>query len=103
MKEMAIKIETYHLMNILLKFNLTKIINLQNSDAWKIQLTIGINFISSKDAEKERVMHSSSSNIKFKPYSDTNVIDKRLKSLLSKYQDNLETSMKRSDFIFDSV
>ena len=31
--------------------------DLQNSDEWKIQLTIAINFISSKDAEEERVMH----------------------------------------------
>ena len=44
------------------------------------------------------------SNIKFTPYSDPNdVIDKFLKSLHSRYQENLETSMKGSDFIFDSV
>ena len=30
------------------------IINLQNSDAQKIQLTIAINFISSKDAKEEQ-------------------------------------------------
>ena len=57
------------------------IINLQNSDAWKIQLTIAINFISSKDVAEERVMHSNSGNIKFTPYSDTNdVIGKHFKS-----------------------
>ena len=39
------------------------LINLQNRDAWKIQLTIAIKFISSKDAELERVMHSSRSDI----------------------------------------
>ena len=33
------------------------IINLQNSDTWKIQLTIAINFISSKDSEEKCVMH----------------------------------------------
>ena len=44
------------------------------------------------------------SNTKFTPYSDPNdVIDKLLKSLRSRYQENLETSMKGSDFIFDSV
>ena len=32
------------------------IINLQNSDTWKIQLTIAINFISSKEAAEEHVM-----------------------------------------------
>ena len=79
------------------------IINLQNSDAGKIQLTIAINFISSKDSEEECVMHSNNGNIKFTPYGDANVTDKLFKSLRSRYQENLETSMKGSDFIFDSV
>ena len=39
-------------------------INLQSSDTWKIQLTVAINFISSKDTEEERVMYSVSDNIK---------------------------------------
>ena len=41
------------------------IIDLQESDTWKIQLTIAINFVSSKDPEEERVMHWKSDNIKF--------------------------------------
>ena len=78
------------------------IIDLQNSDAWKIQLTIAINFISSKDSEEECVMHSNSGNIKFTPYSDANdFIEKLFKSLRSRYQENSETSMIRSDFIFN--
>ena len=36
------------------------IIVLQKEDAWKIQLTIAVIFISSKYAEEQRVMHSSS-------------------------------------------
>ena len=80
------------------------IIDLQNSDPWEIQLTITINFISSKDAEEERVMHSTSNNTKFIPYSCVNeVIDELFESLCSRYQGNLETSMRGSDFIFDSV
>ena len=80
------------------------IIDLQNSDAWEIQLTIAINFISSKDSEEERVMHSNSGNIKFTPYSDTNnVIEKFVKSIRSRHQEKLEASVKGSDFIFDSV
>ena len=80
------------------------IINLQNSDAWKVQLTIAINFISSKDAEEQCVMHSVNDNIKCTPYSDANeVIEELFESLHSKYQVNLETSMRGSDFIFDSV
>ena len=50
------------------------IIDFQNSDTWKIQLTIAINFIASKDAEEERVMHSTSNNIKFKSYNDANEV-----------------------------
>ena len=87
------KIETY-LRNIM--------INLQNSDTRKIQLTIAINFISSKDTEKERVMHLNSDNIKFTSYNDANEIVNEL-LLRSKYKENLETSMKGIDFIFDSV
>ena len=34
------------------------IIDLQKFDTWKIQLTMAINFILLKDAEKERAMHS---------------------------------------------
>ena len=81
-----------------------KVINHQNSDAWKIQLEISINFIFSKDGEEERVMHSKSNNIEFMLYDNANeVVDELFKSLLSKYQNNLETSMKESDLVFDSV
>ena len=37
--------------------------NLQKSDAWTVQLKVAINFISSKDIDEERVMHSKSNNI----------------------------------------
>ena len=49
-------------------------------------------------------MHSKSNNIKFTPYNNANeVVDEPFESLLSRYQCNLETSMDRSEFIFDSV
>ena len=76
------------------------IIDLQNSDTWKVQSTVTINFISFTDAEKEEcVMHSRSGNIEFKSYNDANeVVDELFASLW-----NLETSTRRSVFIFDSV
>ena len=46
------------------------IIDLQVSDTRKIQLTIAINLISSKDVAEERVMHSKSKKIKFTSYND---------------------------------
>ena len=36
--------------------------NLQRSDTWKIQLTVAIKFMSSKDNNDERVIHSKSDN-----------------------------------------
>ena len=69
-----------------------------------IQLAIGINFISSKDAEEEYVMHSRSDNIKCTSYNDSNeVVDELFESLRSRYQRNLETSMRGSNIISDSV
>ena len=66
---------------------LKNIINdLQNSDPSRIQLTIEINFITSKDAEEERLMHSTSNNINFSPYSNVNeVIYQLFESLLLRY------------------
>ena len=76
----------------------------QNSDTSKIQLTIVINFISSKDVDEERAMHSRSDNIEFTSCYDSNeIIDEIFQSLHSKYHGKLEISMKGNDFIFDSV
>ena len=79
-------------------------INLQISDTWKIQLTIAINFISSKDVDEDRVIHSKSDNIEFIPYNNVSeIVNELFESLLSRYQIGLETSVRGSDFIFDSV
>ena len=73
-------------------------------DTWEIQLTIAINFIFSKDVEEERVMHSSSDNVKFTSHHDpTEVVDEHFESFRSRYQGNLETSMRQSHSILDSV
>ena len=56
MKVMAIETKPFKSKNIIIN-------NLKKSDTWKIQLTIAINFISSKDIDEERVMHSTSDNI----------------------------------------
>ena len=57
---------------------------------WKIQLTIVINFISSKDAEKEGERHTRSENIKFTSNNDASeVADELLESLRSRYHGNL--------------
>ena len=72
-------------------------IDIQNSDTWKIQLTI--NFIYSKDTEEELVMHSISENVQFTCYNDANEVANELfEWFCSRYQGNLETSMKGSEF-----
>ena len=64
--------------------------DLQNYDAWKTHLTIAIQFISSKDAQEERVMRSMQMKL--------------LTNFLSHFlQGNLETSIKGSEFIFGYV
>ena len=75
--------------------------NLQKSHTWKIELTIAINFISSKDNDKEHVMHSISDNIEIKINDKADEVIENLELLLNRCQNDLETSMRGSDFIFD--
>ena len=65
---------------------------------------MSINFISSKDSDETRNMHTKSDNIEIMIGSETDdIIDEFFESLLQKYQEGLEESMKGSEFIFDSV
>ena len=66
--------------------------NLKKYDTWKIQLTIAINFVSSKDDNnEERLIHSKSDNIEIMINDKADEVMERLfKSLENKYQNNLE-------------
>ena len=80
------------------------IINLQKSDTWKIQLSIAINFISYKDIHEESVMQSKSDSIEFISNDNANeVVNELFESLLPKYQIGFKTSIRGSDFVFDSI
>ena len=72
------------------------IIDLQESDTRKLQLVIAVNFMSSKDAEEERVTHSMRENIiKFTSYNDADeVVHKFFESLYLRYHRNFEISME---------
>ena len=50
--------------------------NLENSDTWKIQLTIANDFISSIDNDKERVMHSKTNVIEIMISDEVDVVIK---------------------------
>ena len=67
---------------------------------WKIQLTTQINFISLRPGSDEtRVMHTKSINEEFMNGSDTDEIIKELfRSLLQRYQENLQEKIKRFGF-----
>ena len=72
---------------------------------WKIQLMTQINFISLRPGSDEMlVMHTKSINEEFMSGSDTYEIVKKLfKSLLQRYQENLQEKMKGLDFVFGGV
>ena len=77
----------------------------KNKGEWKIQLSAEINFISSKpDSNETGIMHTKSNNIEIMIGSDTNeVIENLFRSLLQRYQENLEEKMRDSEFIFDGM
>ena len=76
----------------------------KTSSKWKIQLTTAINFISSKDSNETRTMHTKSNNVEIMIGSETNeIIMELFKSFLQKYQEGLEVSMRGSEFVYDSV
>ena len=60
--------------------------NLKEFDNSKIQLTIVINIISSKDPDEKRVMHSKSDNIEIIIYNKADdVVEELFQSLLYEY------------------
>ena len=72
---------------------------------WKVQLTAEINFISLKPGSDETgVMHTKSDNAEIRIGDDTSDVVKELfKSLLQRYQENLQEKIRGSDFEFDGV
>ena len=71
---------------------------------WKIQLTMAIDFISSKDSDEIRTVHTKSHNTEIIMGNKTDeIIAELFKSLLQNYQKNLEKSTRGSEIVFDSV
>ena len=63
----------------------------KTSSEWKIQLTMTINFISSKDSDETRTMHAKSNNVEIMIDSEIDEIIKDfLESFLRNYQEGLE-------------
>ena len=85
MKVIVIEKKTYHLDEYKPCLG-DIIIDLENLDTWIIQLTIAINFISSKDAKEGSVIHSKSDSKWFMLYDNANkVVDEIFTIFLSRY------------------
>ena len=70
---------------------------------WKIQLTMQINFISSKYSGETRTMHTKSENIEIMMGKTNDIIEGLSESILQNYQERLEESIKESEFVRDSI
>ena len=72
--------------------SLSNMINdLKAKSEWKIQLSMKINFMSSKDTNETSIIYKYSVNIE--------IVQKLFDSLLQRYQKGLEEKMKGSDFV----
>ena len=92
-------------LNVITPYLRDMINNHKTLGEWKIQLSMKINFVSSKDySDETRTTSNWSDNIEIIMGNETyDNIDELIKSFLQRYQENLEKSMKRSEFLFNSV
>ena len=102
-KDKTLSIKKY--LDMIKPYLSTMINNHQNKGEWKIQLTIDVNFISSKDDSNEiHTMHVKSNNVEFMLGSESDeIIENIFESLLQRYQEGLEESSNGSDLVFDCV
>ena len=83
--------------------HLTELINEieKDSNEYKIQLSIGVNFLCITDKEKIRTFHVKSDNAEIRLGNDTyNIINELIKSFLSNYQKEEQILWKGSNYIF---
>ena len=65
---------------------------------------MAVNFFSSKDSEETCTINTKSDNIEIMMGNETDeVIEGLFESLLQRYQEGLEKSMRGIEFVFDSV
>ena len=100
-KSKTISVEEY--LNKVRQYLKDIINNIKKSDTWRIQLSIAINFVFSKDNDEKQGIYSKSVSIEIMINDEASkVIKKLFKSLRNRYQNNLE-SMKNSELLFDYV
>ena len=78
-------------------FSGNTLIYYKSQGEWKIQLTVEINFICSKDSDG--TIHTKNNNIEIMIGNETDEISRELfVSLLQRYQEELEESIRESEF-----
>ena len=78
--------------------------NIDGSNEWKIQLSMGVNFISSNDTGEICKFFVRSDNEEIRSGNDTNnIIVRLIKSFLSNYQNEEKILRNESNFVFESV
>ena len=77
----------------------------KNKGEWKLQLSAKISFVSLKpDSDETRLMHTRSDAAEFMNGSETEeIIESLYRSLLQKYNNNLQEKMRGSDFVFNGI
>ena len=71
---------------------------------WKIQIVMGIIFVSFVDRNETQVMHVKSENIEIMNGTDTSdAINELIDSFMKRYQEGLETKMKGSSYIVEHI
>ena len=69
--------------------------NNKTQGEWKLQLTLAIKFVSSKDFKETRTLHSKSDNTETMIGSETDeIIEELFESLLKNYQERLEEKIR---------
>ena len=78
--------------------------NHKTQGEWKIHVTTGINFISSKDSDKTHIIHTKSYNMEIMIGNETDkIIEEFLNTPLQRYQKDLEEWMRGSNFFFGNA
>ena len=101
-KDKNLSLEDY--LNIIRPYLRDMIDNHKTHSEWKIQLIMQINFICFLDTDELRIMYTKSNNTTIMNGTEKNdIINELFKSFLRRYHEGLETKMKGSEFVFDSV
>ena len=71
---------------------------------WKIQLSLAINFVSSKDFKETCTKYTNSDNIDIMiAYKTDQIIEELFNFLLQRYQKGLEDKMRGNEFVYDRI